>query len=243
VRLPTGCPPLDRLLDGGLEADAVTLVFGEGGSGKTNLALLCAREAALEGHRVAFVDTEGVSADRMAQVFGDDEAAMERLLFFTPFAIGEQERMVQKATLLQDLGLVVVDSINMHYRLYIDGDGQAEREAGRSLYKQLHHLTNFARRHGVPVLVTGQVFGTEDATQPFARRTMEHLVKASVRFEKRPDGARRATVVKHRSIQEGRQALFRIGAHGLEPVGGAGPAEPGAGREAGPDPPADGPGT
>lgn len=243
-RLPTGCAPLDGLLDGGLEADAITLVFGEGGSGKTNLALQSARQAVVAGKRVAYVDTEGVSSVRLEQVFsaalappaampdteGGDalvdlahaapslEELTSRVLFFTPYTIEEQERMVQNATRVPDLGLLVVDSINMHYRLHIEpgGGSDAEAEAGRSLYKQLHHLTSFARQNNVPVLVTGQVYGGEDATQPFARRVMEHLVKALVRFEKRPDGARRATILKHRSIEEGRTARFRIGAHGLD---------------------------
>ncbi len=215
--LPTACASLDRLLEGGLERDAITLVFGEGGSGKTNLALQCAREAAREGGRVAYVDTEGVSPFRLRQVFdGLGPEVPERLLFFTPYSIEEQERMVQNVTRVPGLGLVVVDSINMHYRLHIDGGDDMEREAARSLYKQLHTLTGFARQNHVPILVTGQVYGEEDATQPFARRVMEHLVKALVRFEKRPDGTRKATVLKHRSIEEGRTARFRIGSHGIE---------------------------
>jgi DNA repair protein RadB len=242
--LATGCAPLDGLLDGGLESDAITLVFGEGGSGKTNLALQCARQVALAGKRVGYVDTEGVSSIRLRQVFttprqvasvmpdtegGDalvDLAAAapapnlreleSKVLFFTPYTIEEQERLVANATRVPDLGLLVVDSINMHYRLHIDTGGDAEAEASRSLYKQLHHLTGFARQNQVPVLVTGQVYGGEDATQPFARRTMEHLVKALMRFEKRPDGARKATILKHRSIEEGRSARFRIGPHGLD---------------------------
>ncbi len=240
--LATGCAPLDGLLDGGLESDAITLVFGEGGSGKTNLALQCARQVALAGKRVAYVDTEGVSSIRLRQVFSAAprlEAVMpdteggdvlldlastapslreleSKVLFFMPYTIDEQERLVSNATRVPDLGLVVVDSINMHYRLHIDTGGDAEAEASRSLYKQLHHLTGFARQNQVPVLVTGQVYGGEDATQPFARRVMEHLVKALMRFEKRPDGARKATILKHRSIEEGRSARFRIGAHGLD---------------------------
>ncbi len=250
--LAIACPALDALLEGGLESDAITLVFGEGGSGKTNLALQCARQAAQAGKRVAYVDTEGVSGVRLRQVFLgairrdriaiapvpaigasaplvaddatqpslDEEALLRelesRVLFITPYTIEEQERMVLNATKLPDLGLVVVDSINMHYRLHIDGSGDSESEAARSLYKQLHHLTGFARQQHVPVLVTGQVYGGEDATQPFARRVMEHLVKCLVRFEKRPDGGRKATILKHRSIEEGRGARFRIGATGLE---------------------------
>jgi DNA repair protein RadB len=246
--LATTCPALDALLDGGLESDAITLVFGEGGSGKTNLALQCAREAAKAGKRVAYVDTEGVSGIRLRQVFlgavghpplqaaqtiglpevvpADEPGAAateaelreleSRVLFITPYTIEEQERMVLNATKLPGLGLVVVDSINMHYRLHIAGGDDAESEAARSLYKQLHHLTGFARQNHVPVLVTGQVYGGEDTTQPFARRVMEHLVKALLRFEKKVDGTRKATILKHRSIEEGRSARFRIAAHGLQ---------------------------
>ncbi|MGB0651692.1 MAG: DNA repair and recombination protein RadB [Thermoplasmatota archaeon] len=229
--LTTGCGPLDRLLDGGLETDAVTLVFGESASGKTNLALQCSREALSLGRRVAYVDSEGVSPQRLQQVLGEQESAAERLLnVFTPFDLEQQDRAVAQATKLPDLGLVVVDSINAHYRLFLDGD---ERAAQRSLLKQLSHLTQFARRLGVPVLVTGQVYGDEDTTQPFAQRTMSHLVKASVRFERQDEhGVRKATLVKHRSLPEGRRARFRIGAHGLEGPGGEGSPAARAGHDA-----------
>lgn len=225
AHLSTECASLDLLLDGGIESDAITLVFGEAGSGKTNLALQCARSVAtpregpdgevIPGKRVAYVDTEGVSPHRLAQIFAGVEESQDRLLFFTPFDINQQERMVRNCTKSPDLGLVVVDSINMHYRLHMDGGDDMQKEATRSLFTQLHHLTNFARQHRVPVLITGQVYGGEDQTQPFARRTMEHLVKALVRFRKTPDGARKATVLKHRSIEEGRQARFKIDADGL----------------------------
>lgn len=216
LHLSTASDALDELLDGGLERDAITLVFGEGGSGKTNLALQCARQACAAGLRVAYVDTEGVSPQRMEQVFaGDPRADPDNILFFTPFTIREQEQMVEKTALLRGLGLIVVDSINMHYRLHIDAK-DTEKEASASLFKQLHHLTGHARKHRIPVLVTGQVYGGEDETQPFARRVMEHMVKALVRFQKKPDGGRKATVLKHRSIEEGRSARFRIGPMGLE---------------------------
>lgn len=223
--LSTQCESIDELLDGGIEPDAILLVFGEAGSGKTNLAIQCARSAAVDrtlhdgtvvpGKRVAYVDTEGVSPHRMAQVFEGVEEAQERLLFFTPFDIQQQERMVRNCTKSPDLGLIVVDSINMHYRLHMDGSDEMQKDASRSLVQQLHHLTTFARKHNVPVVITGQVYGGEDTTQPFARRTMEHLVKALVRFGKTPDGGRKATILKHRSIEEGRQARFWIAQNGL----------------------------
>ena len=61
MRVPTGCNSLDSLLRGGVEAGAVTELFGEGGSGKTNLCLQLARNVALDDKKVIYVDTEGVS--------------------------------------------------------------------------------------------------------------------------------------------------------------------------------------
>ena len=55
-----------------------------------------------------------------------DRTLEEQVLFFTPYTIEEQERLVQNATRVPDLGLLVVDSINMHYRLHIDGGAPTE---------------------------------------------------------------------------------------------------------------------
>ena len=48
------------------------------------------------------------------------------------------------------------------------------------------------------------------------------------RIEKRPDGARKATILKHRSIEEGRSARFRIVGH-FRLVDGGTPAATGGG--------------
>lgn len=37
--IKTGCIPLDQLLNGGIETSAITQIYGESGSGKTNLCL------------------------------------------------------------------------------------------------------------------------------------------------------------------------------------------------------------
>ena len=63
-----GCATLDYLLEGGVETGCVTLIYGEAGTGKTNLCLVLARNVALAGKKVIYIDTEGVSDRRLAQV-------------------------------------------------------------------------------------------------------------------------------------------------------------------------------
>mgnify|MGYP000147322899 CR=1 FL=1 len=73
ARLPTGCAGLDELLGGGVEPGALTLVYGEPGSGKTSLALQLSREVLNNGGKsVLFIDTEGLSMERLKQVCGDE---------------------------------------------------------------------------------------------------------------------------------------------------------------------------
>ncbi|EQD59295.1 DNA repair and recombination protein RadB, partial [mine drainage metagenome] len=67
-RLPFGVETLDALLDGGIEAGSLTQLYGEGGSGKTNLCLALSVEAALEGRWTIYLDTEGLSLARLDQM-------------------------------------------------------------------------------------------------------------------------------------------------------------------------------
>ena len=78
ARVPTGCKPLDDLLGGGFERGTITELFGEGGSGKSNIVLVLAAGVARAGKKAIIIDTEGISLERLFQVCGgpkDREAA------------------------------------------------------------------------------------------------------------------------------------------------------------------------
>ncbi|MFQ6059790.1 MAG: ATPase domain-containing protein [Thermoplasmata archaeon] len=63
------CESLDDLLEGGVESGCLTLLYGEAGSGKTNICLQLARNVARK-KKVAYIDTEGVSVERLKQICG-----------------------------------------------------------------------------------------------------------------------------------------------------------------------------
>ena len=75
-RIPLGCSQFDRLLGGGIEKGSVTLIYGEAGAGKSNVCMQLARNIAINGDKVAYIDTEGLSSERLAQVFKDHEDVM-----------------------------------------------------------------------------------------------------------------------------------------------------------------------
>lgn len=216
--LPLDCASLDRLLGGGLECGIVTEIHGEGGSGKTNVCLQAARNAAARGNKVAYVDTEGVSEERLAQICDGSSELTKRILFFQPYSMDEQEQMVEKAVKI-DAGLIVVDSVNLFYRLSMDGD---EGAATRSLSRQLVTLQVTARKRSIPVVVTSQVYAMDGQIRPFGGRSIDHMAKTAVclhKVDEQPgDGTetRLAELVKHRSKPGGETVTFRITQAGLK---------------------------
>jgi DNA repair protein RadB len=215
MKLPVGCEPLDDLLGGGVEGGAITLLYGEAGTGKTNFCLQLAREATLHAKgKVAYIDSEGVSMERLSQIAGAHAPKVAKnILFFSPQTLEEQVRMVKALDKIQDPALIVVDSLNMYYRLELPTLGGDE--VGRALTNILGALLKVSRAHEVPVVVTGQVYSAEEGSRAFGGRIMEHIVKAIVRLDRAGPGVRRATLLKHRSLAEGRQAEFYLTKDGL----------------------------
>lgn len=214
MRLATGCPPLDDLLGGGVEAGAITLVYGEAGTGKTNLCLQLAAWASIDGRgKTAYVDTEGVSVERLSQIADvHAERVLRDLLFFSPQNLEEQEHMIRSLEKIAEPALIVVDSINLYYRLGLADGAEA---ASKSLTTMMGDLLRLSRASGVPIVVTAQVYTGDDGARAFGGRIMEHIVKTSVRLDRLAPGARRATLLKHRSLAEGRQADFFLTQRGL----------------------------
>ncbi len=214
AHLTTGSKNLDDLLEGGLEGGAITLLFGEAGSGKTNICLQVASLVAQRGKKAIYIDTEGVSLERLQQIAGEGyEEVMKNLLFFEPHSFEEQEKFVEKAVKLAEssleVGAIILDSATIHYRLTRNDE---ERGARKTLSSQLAKLLAVGRTKDIPILVTSQVYTDIDkgTFEPLGGHVLLHNAKATLRLEKVSAGTRRATIVKHRHLEEGRRADFRL---------------------------------
>jgi len=219
AHLTTGSKSLDDLLEGGLEGGAITLLFGEAGSGKTNVCLQIASIVAQAGKKVIYIDTEGVSMERLKQVSGEGyEEVMKNLLLFEPHSFEEQEKFVDKAVRLAEssleVGVIILDSATIHYRLTRN---EEERGARKTLSPQLAKLLAVGRTKSIPVLLTSQVYtDIEKGTfEPLGGHVLLHNAKAILRLEKVSTGTRRAIIVKHRHLEEGRRTDFRITKSGV----------------------------
>lgn len=215
--LKLNCKPLDNLLGGGIESGVITEVYGEAGSGKSNLCLQAIRECASKGKKVAFIDSEGVSIERINQICKKEynfKKILSDIMFFTPDSFDCQEKMIKKAININDLELLVVDTLNLFYRMNLEEDKDATM---RSFLRQMGCMQMAARKKDIFILISEQVYTDKNGEiKPFTHRETEHIIKTSIKLEKIGIGKRNAMIMKHRSQPEGKTASFTITSCGLE---------------------------
>ena len=217
--LPCGCNAIDLLLGGGFEAGIITQIYGESGTGKSNIAMQLAVQAVSRGLRVIFIDTEGFSGERFKQIAGPGAEEMaKKIMVFEPMSLEQQAIAIRESSRIagKDLGLVILDSATSLYRVLLEAEDN--RTIRRTLNLQLGELQEMARRHRIPVVITNQVYTDIESKilRPLGGKGLEHMCKAIILLEKRGEGLRRARLVKHRSAPEGTTADFRLTARGVE---------------------------
>ncbi|HLC46403.1 MAG TPA: DNA repair and recombination protein RadB [Candidatus Nanoarchaeia archaeon] len=227
VKLSTGSEAFDHLLGGGIEQDVVTTVYGPAGSGKTNLAILCAVQVAGSGKKVIFVDTEGgFSVERLKQIVSGREAEiMGNILFLNPVNFEEQKQAFEKLRKItnEKIGLIVIDGIAMHYRLEMgrNPEQQSHYLTNKELALQIGYLTEIARMKRIPVLVTNQVYSSfemKDKVNMVGGDIVLYGSKCLIELQKANSNKRLAIIRKHRALPESRSVLFEIVQEGIRLV-------------------------
>lgn len=220
-KISTGSADLNEWLNGGYEKDVVTMIAGCPGSGKSNFCILVSCSVAKKGKKVIFVDTEGgFSIERIKQIVGDSyEKILENIMILNPTNFSEQknnfEKILKNAN--NEVGLIVVDSIAMHYRLEL---GQAStlkneekiHEINREVSKQMKVLVEISRKKNIPVIITNQVYnqfvkmdeiksGFEKETNIVGGDLLQYWSKCIIELKKE-ETKRKAILLKHRNLPE-----------------------------------------
>ena len=219
-RLPTGLPRLDKCIEGGFERGIITEIYGEPGSGKTNLVLYTSIVSSALG-KVIFIDTEGVSTERISQIKRDD-SNLSNLKFFRIRSYEEQLEAVPKILNLvqsmSDVVLLVFDTITVHYRVEREIRAELRKKTSNTLITQIEMLNNLALSKDIPVILVNQVYmdKTTSEVQPVGGSALSHIAKAIFRIQKLGSGMRELVVIKHRSLPEDIRCSFSITERGIE---------------------------
>ena len=175
-RISTGSKSFDDLLGGGIETKAVTEVYGEFGTGKTQLChTLCVmveqdgKIGGLEGKSI-YIDTENTFRPErivsIAEARGfDPYRSLENVIVAKAYNSAHQELIIEEAgPVIEDNGvkLIIVDSAVAHYRAEFLGRATLSERQQR-LNKFMHILVRIAETYGVAVVVTNQIQASPEA--------------------------------------------------------------------------------
>jgi len=214
-------PPIDKLLNGGIEAGCITNFYGPPGTGKSQIAMMAALACIADGKKAVYVDTEGgFSLERMEQLSDDMKKLSERIILLEPTTWDEQKDAIRKVDAIckkESVGLIIVDSMVALWRLTINDDDHGE--VNKELATQLSMLSRLARAKNIPVLLTNQVYEdiesgkTELSSKNIVKWWSKNLVEL---VHTGRAGCRLARVAKARALPEDKSVEFQICDKGLK---------------------------
>ncbi len=243
AKITTGSQKLDELFGGGIETGAVTELYGEFRTGKTQIAhQLCVttqlpieKGGLREGDeipKIIYIDTEGTfrperivsMAERWSDVL-DIDLLLENILHGRAHNSDHQmvlvEKMMKDYLPTENVRLLIVDSLVSHFRAEYVGRGTlAARQ--QKLNQHIHTVLRAAEVGNLAVIVTNQVqskpdqfFG--DPTSPVGGHIVAHAAQTRVYLRKSKGERRIARIVDSPSLPEN-EAIFGVTGAGIVDV-------------------------
>ncbi len=244
-KLKTLVEEFDDLLGGGLETKSISEVYGEFGSGKSQISHQMAVNVQLPeevgglGGSCLYIDTENTfRPERIEQMVNGLELDIEippvsEFLEHIHVAKGytSDHQMLltdsarELASELKDsekpVRLIIVDSLTAHFRAEYSGRGTLSLRQ-QKLNKHMYDLAKLAEEYNAVVLVTNQVMSNPavffgDPTKPIGGNIVGHASKFRLYLRKSKGSKRVAKLVDSPNLPDG-EAAFVVESAGLKSV-------------------------
>jgi len=230
-RITTGTECLDLLLEGGLETQALTEVYGEFGSGKTQFChTMCVtvqkpkEEGGLEGTAL-YIDTEGTFRPErivsIAKAHGmEPEKVLDRIIVARAYNSAHQTLILEEASQMikeNNVKLLIVDSAVGLFRAEYLGRGTLAIRQQR-LNKFVHLLVRIAEVYNCAALATNQVMASPDVffgdpTRPIGGNVVAHTSTYRIYFKK--SGKKRIARMVDSPHHPEQEVIFALGEAGV----------------------------
>lgn len=230
--ISVGSEGFNDLIGGGIETQSITEVFGEFGSGKSQISHELAVTVQLPPEKgglvvCVFIDTENTfRPERIEQIANgfelDIDEVLQKIHVARAFNSSHQILMAEKINELIQQGnnikLVIVDSLMAHFRAeYVGRESLAVRQ--QKLNQHLHALQQIANTYNVAVFITNQVQAKPDSffgspTKAIGGHVLGHASTYRIWLKKGLAGKRIARLVDSPHLPEG-ECVFKIKTEGI----------------------------
>jgi len=233
-KITTGSKELDKLFGGGIETQAITELYGQFGSGKTQLAHQLSVNVQLPvdkgglNRSAVYIDTENTFRPEriidMAKALKlDPNKILKNIHVARAYNSDHQILLAEKAAEFakeSNVGLVVVDSLIAHFRAEYTGRGTlADRQ--QKINRHMHLLQRkLADPNNLAILVTNQVMARPDIlfadpTAPVGGHIVGHTATFRIYLRKSKGDKRVARMVDSPSLPEG-ECIFEVTGEGIK---------------------------
>jgi len=231
-RISTGSKNLDDLFGGGIETRAITEIYGEYGTGKTQLCHTLCVIVSLDKPQgglkagALYIDTENtfrperiVSIARARDL--DADTILDNILVAKAYNSAHQELIIEQTGPVIDtngIKLIIVDSAVAHYRAEFLGRASLS-ERQQKLNKLMHILLRIAETYGVAVVATNQIQSSPDAIfgdalRPIGGHVVAHT--STYRVYLKRSGKNRIARMVDSPYHPEREVLFTLAESGVE---------------------------
>lgn len=231
-KIKCGSEGFDEVMGGGFETGAITELFGEFGSGKTQVAhqlavnIQTSTDEGGLGGKAIYIDTENTFRPeriiQMATKTGlDPDAVLKNIKIARAYNSDHQMLLSEKSEDLLKSGeykLLIVDSLTAHFRAEFIGRGTLS-ERQQKLNKHMHTLLKLADMYNCCVIVTNQVMSKPnvmfgDPTQAIGGHVVGHSSTFRIYLRKGKKGSRVAKLVDSPNLPEN-ECMFFVNEGGL----------------------------
>ncbi|HKR74943.1 MAG TPA: DNA repair and recombination protein RadA [Candidatus Nitrosocosmicus sp.] len=176
-RISTGSQNFDKLLGGGIETGAITEVYGEFGSGKTQLChtasvivQLSPSQGGLDGGAL-YIDTENTFRPERIETISRarhqiPKQILDNIIVARAYSSSHQELILSESSRIiesQNIKLLIFDSAISLYRSEFLGLSALSIRQQR-LNKLVHSIMRIAETHQIAVLLANQVQSSPDTS-------------------------------------------------------------------------------
>ena len=164
-KVSTGSLAMDKLLGGGISKGKITEVYGESGSGKTQLCFqLCVNYLidSPEKNNIIYVDTVGTfRPERIVEMSGENRKKEDHLKQILSIRARTWTEQVEAVLKIDDLapdkvGILIIDTLTDNV-IYEFQTGKYIRDRQIALARHLHDLADIAIEKKIAVVVTNTI--------------------------------------------------------------------------------------
>ena len=183
----TGIKKLDEILGGGIRNGLITDIFGEAGTGKTQLAMQISVNSLLQDGKILFHDTTGeFRPERMLEMI-ESNNSNSNLLNNVEVAritnVAEQKKFLTKLNEKNNFSLFIIDNVTSLFSFEYSKVNQS-LERDKSLMEYVHNLSTIAIENKIPIIMTNGITSFDNMDKEIFYRSIDIFTQIKIKLSK-----------------------------------------------------------